>query len=165
MTSPLQDAPPPGLKRVVDDPDCVGGGVLFSVDDAEQVIMYAEQSPLTHDVCPRPAPKDGTPVWIESRSFTTAQFSSGCVGAVCAVEVSTDRVVIAVIETWHSSAGIVELVPVTVDPNGTSATWCLDAHARIFVPVIDPEEDAPVVGPEMGQGQWGGEIFLLNQIR
>ena len=168
-TTPPQDAPPPGMRRLEEDTDCVGGGVLFSLDDDEkQLIMYAEQSPLTHGVCPRPAPEDGPLVWIENRSYTTAQYFSGCVGALCAVEVSgngENRVVIAVIEAWHASAGIVELVPVTVDPSGTKATWCLDASARVYVPVIDAEEWAPPVGPQQGQGQWGGEIFLLNQIR
>jgi hypothetical protein len=159
-----RDAPPPGFQRVVDK-DCVSGGIFFSIDRDRKVLMYPEPTPITYDEHRALDPAGGPPVWVESRSFTTAQHPSGCVGEMCAVELRGNVVVIAVIVMWHASAGVVELVPAEIAADGSTALWNLNWRSRIFVSVIDPEEGAPPIGAECGLGSWGSDLFLLSQIR
>ena len=93
---PAKD-PPPGTTRK--EPtcdsngktvhDCVAGGYWFTADENGDAVGFPEHHTLDCEEALRALPVSDRPVlWGENRSFALGNFSAGCVGSMCVLEIA-----------------------------------------------------------------------------
>ena len=117
---PAKD-PPPGTTRK--EPtcdsngktvnDCVAGGYWFTADENGDAVGFPEHHTLDCEEALRALPVSDRPVlWGENRSFALGNFSAGCVGSMCVLEIAdTDGqpvLVFGCIIKMHHHLGLLE---------------------------------------------------------